>query len=80
MQDQLDTRHLPEAVMANDRLLKALISLLVVERPERLQSLQQVFDFAERMHSPIAEMPARSWTKIQNELEIIGASFGPELH
>jgi hypothetical protein len=71
---------LKTCVAANDRLLKALISLLVVERPERLEQLRAVFEIARRIESPIAEMPAGAWREIEHELEIIAASVGPELH
>jgi hypothetical protein len=73
-------RHFSDAILANDRLLKALISLLVVERPERLEQLKGVFDIARQIESPIGDMPEWTWSRIRDELDVIAASFGPELH
>jgi hypothetical protein len=81
MQDQqVPEKHLSDAILANDRLLKALISLLVVENPGRLEHLRTIFNIAETMQSPIAEMPDWTWRRIEQELGVISASFGPELH
>jgi hypothetical protein len=79
-EDPLPREHLSDAIMANDRLLKALISLLVVERPDRLQQLRTVFELASEMRSPIADMPDWTWNRIERELDVIGASFGPDIH
>jgi hypothetical protein len=78
--EQLPEQHLPDAIMANDRLLKALISLLVVEQPDRLHQLRTIFELASQMRSPIADMPDWTWNRIKQELDVIGASFGPDLH
>ena len=58
-------------VAANDRLLKALISLLSLRDPGLLQELPTVFALAAREHGVLGEATEATWERIGSELRTI---------
>ena len=58
-------------VAANDRLLKALISLLSLRDPGLLKELPTVFALAAREHGVLGEATEATWERIGAELRTI---------
>ena len=58
-------------VAANDRLLKALISLLSLRDPGLLKELPTVFALAAREHGVLGEATEATWDRIGAELRTI---------
>jgi len=62
---------LPPIVTANDKLLKALISLLALRDPHLLDDLRTIFAMAEQEDNPIGEASDPIWIHLQAELRTI---------
>jgi len=59
-------------VCANDKLLKALITLLAFKDQHLLNELRIVFAAAAVTDSPIANGGVETWTHVRHELDLIG--------
>ena len=59
-------------VCTNDKLLKALITLLAFKDEHLLNELRIVFAAASITDSPIASGGAETWTQVRHELDLIG--------
>jgi hypothetical protein len=58
-------------VQANDKLLKALITLLAFRDEHLLPEMRIIFAGAGSRHSPIGEADAQTWTHVRRELAMI---------
>jgi hypothetical protein len=80
METELELR---ARIAANDRLLKALITLLSIRDPDLLQELETVFAIPIETHNDIGEGSRRTWEHIRYELGLIrdlSADAGKEIH
>ena len=59
-------------VLANDRILKAMLVLLSIKDEHLYEELMTVFQFARSQQSPIGEGPQRMWDHTEREMEIVG--------
>ncbi len=60
-------------VMANDKLLKALITLLAIKDDHLLDELSTIFVLAGRTRNEIGGATEATWAHIRKELKLIGA-------
>ncbi|SKA06215.1 hypothetical protein SAMN05428963_105202 [Consotaella salsifontis] len=60
-------------IFANDRLLKALITLISLRDPHLLDELKEIFEFAAETGNPMGDAPAGAWEHLREELEAIAA-------
>ncbi|MGK6316102.1 hypothetical protein [Neorhizobium sp. DT-125] len=58
-------------IAANDKLLKALITLLAIKDPDLLDELDLIFTIAGDEDSPIGEADRRTRDHLRKELEMI---------
>jgi hypothetical protein len=58
-------------IEANDRLLKALMTLLAVRDPDLLDELRAVFTIASAEKSKVGEASPAVWAHIRKELAIV---------
>ncbi len=65
-------------VAANDRLLKALISLLAMRDPGILKELPTVFALAAREDGVIGEATEATWERIGSEIRTIRSFLATE--
>jgi hypothetical protein len=66
MNDEMRAR-----IAANDRLLKAVITLLAIKDPDLLDELDAIFAIAGDEGSPIGEADQRTRNHLRDELELI---------
>lgn len=60
-------------IAANDKLLKALVTLLAIKDPDLLDELDLIFAIAGEEGSPIAEADRKTREHLRQELEMIRA-------
>lgn len=60
-------------VQANDKLLKALVTLLALKDEHLLSELQTVFVIAGRLGNEIGEANEEAWRHLRHELKVIAA-------
>jgi hypothetical protein len=58
-------------IAANDRLLKAVITLLAIKDPDLLDELDAIFAIASDQGSPIGEADQRTRAHLRDELDLI---------
>jgi hypothetical protein len=58
-------------IAANDRLLKAVITLLAIKDPDLLDELDAIFAIASDQGSPIGEADLRTRAHLRGELDLI---------
>lgn len=58
-------------IAANDRLLKAVITLLAIKDPDLLDELDVIFTIANEEKSPIGDGDRRTREHLQDELALI---------
>lgn len=58
-------------IAANDRLLKAVITLLAIKDPDLLDELDVIFAVASEQGSPIGEADKRTREHLREELDLI---------
>jgi hypothetical protein len=66
MNDELRAR-----IFANDRLLKALLTLLVIRDPHLLEDIESVFALARTENSDVAALSAKGWEHLRQEIEMV---------
>jgi hypothetical protein len=66
MNDEMRAR-----IAANDRLLKAVITLLAIKDPDLLDELDAIFAVASDEGSPIGKADQRTRNHLRDELELI---------
>ena len=69
-------RELQVRLYANDRMLKALIALMVERDPRLLQDLRDVFQQADDAGHAIGDNHRDTWSEINRELELISEMTG----
>lgn len=60
-------------IAANDKLLKALVTLLAIKDPDLLDELDLIFAIAGEQDSPIGEADRKTRDHLRQELEMIRA-------
>lgn len=60
-----------QRLVAQDRLLKALIGVLTIKEPTLVQQLDSLFVVAAHQRNDTARMSQRAWEEIQKELNVI---------
>lgn len=71
MDGQLAETKLRAKIEANDRLLKALMTLLALRDPDLLDELRAVFTIAKAEDSKVGRAAPEVWAHIQKELTIV---------
>jgi hypothetical protein len=63
-------------ILANDKLLKALITLLVLRDEHLMSELRTIFVVAHRNANPIGSASNEVWTHLRDELDLIASLVG----
>jgi len=66
-------------IAANDKLLKALVTLLAIKDPDLLDELDLIFTIAGEEESPIGAVDRRTRDHLRRELEMIRTLAGKAL-
>lgn len=61
---------------ANDRLLKALTTLLAIRDPNLLEELRIVFDLAAQTNNEIGKLGQDAWVHLEEEMALIEELVG----
>jgi hypothetical protein len=70
------TQALTPMILANDKLLKALITLLVLRDDHLMDELRTIFVVAHRHANPIGSASQDVWAHVRDELDTIAALVG----
>lgn len=71
-------KELRARLFANDRLLKALTTLLAIRDPDLLKDLRVVFEIAAARNNDIGNVTHDSWVDLEEELDLIADLAGIE--
>jgi hypothetical protein len=69
-------RQLRARLFANDRLLKALITLLAIRDPDLLRDLRAIFEIAAARNDAIGNASSETWGHLEEELDLIADLAG----
>jgi hypothetical protein len=71
-------KQLRARLFANDRLLKALTTLLAIRDPDLLKDLRGIFQIAAARNNEIGNITRETWVHLQEELDLIAELAGVE--
>ncbi len=69
-------KQLRDRLFANDRLLKALTTLLAIRDPDLLKDLRGIFQIAAAQNNDIGNVSRDTWVHLEKELDLIADLAG----
>jgi hypothetical protein len=69
-------KQLRARLFANDRLLKALTTILAIRDPDLLKDLRGIFQIAAARNNEIGNITRDAWVHLQEELDLIAELAG----